>query len=209
MLDHVSVFTKTGVVLWSRTMAKLKGTTNPVNTLIADVLLEEKGGGTRSHTIDQYTLRWRLVNELELVIVVVYQKILQLLYVDDLLEAVAREIVTRFGDGLRGNHRSCGWVPDRADEEVHLVDRCGVEGAGGKRGDGGNGADFIGAGGGSGGRPDHLTHRDWVGGQWWCGRRWRRVIVGGDRWFVVTARVGVASGANTVDAGGHPTFPSF
>ena len=117
MLDHVSVFTKTGVVLWSRTMAKLKGTTNPVNTLIADVLLEEKGGGTRSHTIDQYTLRWRLVNELELVIVVVYQKILQLLYVDDLLEAVAREIVTRFGDGLRGNP-SAGRVPRLAFDEA-------------------------------------------------------------------------------------------
>ena len=40
-------------------------------------------------------------------------------------------------------------------------------------------------------------------------RRWRRVVVGGDRWFVVTARVGVASGANTAHAGGHPNFPSF
>ena len=41
------------------------------------------------------------MNELELVIVVVYQKILQLLYVDELLEALAREMVKTFGEQLR------------------------------------------------------------------------------------------------------------
>jgi signal recognition particle receptor subunit alpha len=53
MLDYVSIFTKTGVVLWSRTMAKLKGSVHPVNVLIQDVLLEEKGGSSRAHNLDQ------------------------------------------------------------------------------------------------------------------------------------------------------------
>ena len=55
MLDHVSVFTKTGVVLWSRTMAKLKGTTNPVNTLIADVLREERAQMTDVHVAGAFS----------------------------------------------------------------------------------------------------------------------------------------------------------
>lgn len=54
MLDHVSVFCKSGLVLWSRTMAKLKG--NPVDDLVKNVLLEEKGG-TNLATTEWYTLR--------------------------------------------------------------------------------------------------------------------------------------------------------
>lgn len=54
MLDHVSVFSKSGLVLWSRTMAKLKG--NPVEDLVKHVLLEERGG-TNYATTEWYTLR--------------------------------------------------------------------------------------------------------------------------------------------------------
>lgn len=55
MLDHVSVFSKSGLVLWSRTMAKLKG--NPVDDLVKNVLLEEKGGSNFA-TTEWYTLRY-------------------------------------------------------------------------------------------------------------------------------------------------------
>lgn len=54
MLDHVSVFNKAGLVLWSRTMAKLKG--SPVDDLVKNVLLEEKGGADIC-TTEWYTLR--------------------------------------------------------------------------------------------------------------------------------------------------------
>ncbi|CAM9687277.1 unnamed protein product [Sphacelaria rigidula] len=54
MLDHVSVFSKSGMVLWSRTMAKLKG--SPVDELVKTVLLEEKGGVNMA-TTEWYTLR--------------------------------------------------------------------------------------------------------------------------------------------------------
>ncbi|CBJ30646.1 conserved unknown protein [Ectocarpus siliculosus] len=54
MLDHVSVFSKSGLVLWSRTMAKLKG--DPVDDLVKNVLLEERGG-TNVATTEWYTLR--------------------------------------------------------------------------------------------------------------------------------------------------------
>lgn len=54
MLDHVSVFSKSGLVLWSRTMAKLKG--NPVDDLVKNVLLEARGG-TNFASTEWYTLR--------------------------------------------------------------------------------------------------------------------------------------------------------
>ena len=54
MLDHVSVFSKSGLVLWSRTMAKLKG--NPMDDLVKNVLLEARGG-TNFASTEWYTLR--------------------------------------------------------------------------------------------------------------------------------------------------------
>ncbi|CAM9860817.1 unnamed protein product, partial [Phaeothamnion confervicola] len=87
MLDQVCIFDKSGVVLWSKTMSKLKG--SPVNDLIKSVLLEERGGSA-SVTTDWYKLQWTLANELDFVVVVVYQKMLQLAYVDELLTRIKR-----------------------------------------------------------------------------------------------------------------------
>ncbi|CAN0221316.1 unnamed protein product [Pylaiella littoralis] len=103
MLDHVSVFNKSGLVLWSRTMAKLKG--NPVEDLVTNVLLEERGG-TNYATTEWYTLRWSLANELGLVVVALHQKSLQLQYVEELVNNIKRarlaiDIVRRFGPLLK------------------------------------------------------------------------------------------------------------
>ncbi|CAN0169032.1 unnamed protein product [Ectocarpus sp. 6 AP-2014] len=111
MLDHVSVFSKSGLVLWSRTMAKLKG--DPVDDLVKNVLLEERGG-TNVATTEWYTLRWSLANELGLVVVALYQKSLQLHYVDGLVDNIRRarascrwscfeicDIVRRYGPSLK------------------------------------------------------------------------------------------------------------
>lgn len=82
MLDHISIFTKTGIVLWSKTLCKLQG--NPVEELIDSVLLQEKGG-EKSTILGPYRLKWDMINELDIVFVVVCSKLLTLLYVDDLL----------------------------------------------------------------------------------------------------------------------------
>ncbi|CAM9105656.1 unnamed protein product [Discosporangium mesarthrocarpum] len=99
MLDHVCVFSKSGLVLWSRTMAKLKG--SPVDDLVKSVLLEEKGG-VNVVTTDWYTLRWSLANELGIVVVALYQKSLQLQYVEDLVETMKKDFVRRYGASLQG-----------------------------------------------------------------------------------------------------------
>jgi signal recognition particle receptor subunit alpha len=93
MIDHFVVFTKTGTVLWSRTLCKLTG--DPVDTLINRVLMEDRAG-ERKFICDAYSMQWVFENKLDLVFVVVYQKILQLLYLEELLESVKKEFVALF-----------------------------------------------------------------------------------------------------------------
>lgn len=87
MLDHFVIFRKNGLVLWSKTFTELEG--NPIERLISDVLLEERSSDC-SYTMDDYQLRWTFANELDLVFVAVYQKLFQLLYVEELLERVKK-----------------------------------------------------------------------------------------------------------------------
>eukprot|EP00752_Nemacystus_decipiens_P002225 g2111.t2 len=79
-------------------MAKLKG--NPVDDLVKNVLLEARGGTNLAST-EWYTLRWSLANELGLVVVALYQKSLQLQYVEELVDNIKRDIVRRFGPSLK------------------------------------------------------------------------------------------------------------
>ncbi|CAM9174810.1 unnamed protein product [Ascophyllum nodosum] len=115
MLDHVSVFSKSGLVLWSRTMAKLKG--NPIDDLVQNILLEEKGGSNMVVT-EWYTLRWSLANELGLVVVALYQKSLQLHYVERLVDSIKRDIIQRFGPSLKDPAQASPVAYDRHFERL-------------------------------------------------------------------------------------------
>ncbi|CAI5467914.1 unnamed protein product [Closterium sp. Yama58-4] len=68
---------------------------SPIDALIQNCLLQERSGEKtfQYNAKDQsaYTLKWSFHNELGLVFVAVYQRMLQLLYVDDLLTAVRDE----------------------------------------------------------------------------------------------------------------------
>ncbi|CAJ1944846.1 unnamed protein product [Sphenostylis stenocarpa] len=94
MLEQLLIFTRGGLILWTcnQFTNALKG--SPIDTLIRSCLLEERSGAA-SFTYDapgaSYSLKWTFHNDLGLVFVAVYQRILQLLYVDDLLAAVKRE----------------------------------------------------------------------------------------------------------------------
>lgn len=92
MLDYFAIFTRGGLVLWTFQLTALKG--NPINALIQTCLLQERSGQTSFQVGKDsaaYTLKWTFHNELGLVFVAVYQRILQLLYVDDLLSCVKNE----------------------------------------------------------------------------------------------------------------------
>ncbi|KAK7410699.1 hypothetical protein VNO78_01699 [Psophocarpus tetragonolobus] len=94
MLEQLLIFTRGGLILWTckELGNALKG--SPIDTLIRSCLLEERSGAA-SYNYDapgaSYTLKWTFHNELGLVFVAVYQRILHLLYVEDLLAAVKRE----------------------------------------------------------------------------------------------------------------------
>ncbi|CAI0433843.1 unnamed protein product [Linum tenue] len=94
MLEQLLIFTRGGLILWTckELGNALKG--SPIDTLIRFCLLEERSG-SNSYNYDApgaaYTLKWTFNNELGLVFVAVYQRILRLLYVDEMLSMVKRE----------------------------------------------------------------------------------------------------------------------
>ncbi|KAK8805691.1 hypothetical protein WA158_002347 [Blastocystis sp. Blastoise] len=97
MLDQFLIFTTTGVVIYSKTFFEIVG--NPVNKLIHDVLLGEHND-SKEFIYDSYALKWNLANDLGLVFVAVYQKILQLTYIDELLEKVKQTFINLYRDEL-------------------------------------------------------------------------------------------------------------
>jgi signal recognition particle receptor subunit alpha len=120
MLDHFSIFTKGGVLLWTlhhaAAAASAAGATaaaadaaavpraqlDAINSLVRSVLLEERSGEqSYTHTPRQgaaQTLKWTFHNGLDLVFVAGYQKALPLAYVDPLLAAARDEFCSSFFD---------------------------------------------------------------------------------------------------------------
>ncbi|PIA54810.1 hypothetical protein AQUCO_00901004v1 [Aquilegia coerulea] len=94
MLEQLLIFTRGGLILWTWKEFEnaLKG--SPIDTLIRSCLLEERSGDL-SYNYDApaaaYTLKWTFNNDLGLIFVAVYQRILHLFYVDHLLATVKRE----------------------------------------------------------------------------------------------------------------------
>ncbi|KAI0781069.1 signal recognition particle binding protein [Trametes elegans] len=100
MLDHCSISHKGGLVLWSRSFTPAASTTaasstSPVNSLVREALIEGRSSDGK-YERDGYAVNWTFVNDLELIFVVAYQRILQLTYVEDLLNALKTLFVKLF-----------------------------------------------------------------------------------------------------------------
>ncbi|KAI0341594.1 P-loop containing nucleoside triphosphate hydrolase protein [Trametopsis cervina] len=100
MLDHCSISHRGGIVLWSRSFTPAaeqaaSSSSSPVNSLIRDALIEGRNA-ENMYEKDGYAVKWTFVNDLELIFVVAYQRILQLSYVDDLLAALKTIFVQLF-----------------------------------------------------------------------------------------------------------------
>lgn len=107
MIDSVTIVTKGGLVLWKITDFPLAG--EPVNALIKNVLLEDRLS-EKSYNYEKYTLKWTLENDLNLIFVVVYQKLIQLLYVEELLELVKQKFIEMFESVLEEAKKSSNAV---------------------------------------------------------------------------------------------------
>ncbi|KAI7847111.1 SRP54-type protein [Circinella umbellata] len=101
MLDQFAILSKGGFVLWQKTFIPVMG--SPIDALIKDVLIEERAG-TNIFYKDSYALKWTFANEVDLVFVVAFQKILQLQYVDELLETVKQVFIKTFEQDIINNN---------------------------------------------------------------------------------------------------------
>ncbi|KIL69601.1 hypothetical protein M378DRAFT_68425 [Amanita muscaria Koide BX008] len=100
MLDLCSISHKGGIVLWSRSFTPeaerlASSSASPVNALIRDALVEGRSADDK-YEKDGYAVKWTFANELGLIFVVAYQRILQLTYVDDLLSALKALFIKQF-----------------------------------------------------------------------------------------------------------------
>ncbi|KAJ2737158.1 hypothetical protein IW152_000179 [Coemansia sp. BCRC 34962] len=102
MLDQFTIATKGGIVLWSKAYAPI--THRPVDLLVQDVLIQstrlDSSTSNKYHT-GSYSLQWAFANELNVIFIAVYQKILQLPYLEDLLRHVKNHFVTRFQQEIK------------------------------------------------------------------------------------------------------------
>lgn len=106
-MDHFTILTQGGLVLWSRSFTP---SPSPFDTLIREALIEERSSSTSTcgssaistWSKDGYALLWTLANELDLVFVVAYQRILQLTYVEELLARVKEQFMGSFRSVIEG-----------------------------------------------------------------------------------------------------------
>ncbi|KJE89365.1 GTP-binding protein-PA [Capsaspora owczarzaki ATCC 30864] len=101
MLELVTIFTRGGVVLWSRQSGAVAVSPTVINALISSAFIEKRAVSDKQFVHDHFALKWAIVNELDLVFVVVHQKALQLNYVDELLSSMATSFVNTNGDDVR------------------------------------------------------------------------------------------------------------
>ncbi|MCL4124053.1 UNVERIFIED_CONTAM: hypothetical protein GTU68_005428 [Idotea baltica] len=101
MLDFFAVITKGGLVLWYFQDAAQKINTSiaALNALIRNVILQERGG-LNVYNHENLSLKMRMDNEFDLMFVAIYQKILQLSYVDKFLSDIHREFRDRYKEPL-------------------------------------------------------------------------------------------------------------
>ncbi|KAL0483891.1 signal recognition particle receptor subunit alpha [Acrasis kona] len=95
MIEEVAILTKGGLILWKHTEKGIRG--NPINTLIRNVLLEDRISA-KSYETDHYTLKWTLANDVDLIFVIVYANLVQTLYSveEEVLEIVRDKFIDRY-----------------------------------------------------------------------------------------------------------------
>ncbi|KAH0559434.1 hypothetical protein GP486_004054 [Trichoglossum hirsutum] len=107
MLDSFEILSTSGVVLWSKSYAPVNSSV--INGLITDVFIEERvtpvssGQGARNplYKKDQYTLKWKTVKDLGLIFIAVYQSLLHLSWIDELLDKIKDLFVELYGNQLK------------------------------------------------------------------------------------------------------------
>ncbi|KAI5796790.1 signal recognition particle, alpha subunit, N-terminal-domain-containing protein [Pyronema domesticum] len=101
-LDSFEILTTSGILLWSKKYTPVSPLI--VNSFISDVLIEERvqpGTDGKSYKKDSYTLKWTLSNDFGLIFIAVYQSLLQLTWIDELLDTVKKLFTSLYADQLK------------------------------------------------------------------------------------------------------------
>ncbi|KAK9328957.1 SRP54-type protein [Lipomyces starkeyi] len=100
MIDYFTVFTTGGIVLWQKCNQPVSAAI--VDSLVSDIFIEDRtrSGEQSSLTKDRYTVKWTTANDFGIIIVAVYQSLLQISFIDELLASVKKLFTTLYGDEL-------------------------------------------------------------------------------------------------------------
>ncbi|KAF2434775.1 SRP54-domain-containing protein [Tothia fuscella] len=135
MLDTFEIITTSGVVLWSKTYVPVASSL--INNLIREVFVEERGANARAENSggqkptyrrDGYTLKWTAAKDLGLIFVAVYQSLLQIRWIDKLLENVRALFTELYRDQITKPNCSAVDCPfdqyfDRQIQELEKLDK--------------------------------------------------------------------------------------
>ncbi|KAL4976462.1 signal recognition particle, alpha subunit, N-terminal-domain-containing protein [Aspergillus desertorum] len=106
MLEVFEILSTSGVVLWSKSYAPVGS--HIINSLINDVFIEEKAqlqNTTNSVSPvfkkEKYTLKWRRSKDFNLIFVAVYQSLLHLGWIDELLDNISTIFIDLYKAQLR------------------------------------------------------------------------------------------------------------
>lgn len=140
MLDAFEILTTSGVVVWSKTYAPVGN--NVINSLINDVFIEERGSsiaksgddGQAARNApfkkDKYTLKYTTAKDLGLIFVAVYQSILHLSWVDNLLDVTRALFIKQFAKDVKKANTSridCSPFGQTFDALVAKLDKTSTE----------------------------------------------------------------------------------
>ncbi|SOV81586.1 signal recognition particle receptor alpha subunit [Plasmodium sp. gorilla clade G3] len=90
MIDVINIFNKGGLLLWSYNFYEIDDTT--IRTIVKHVLIEEKYEEfSKKH--NNYHAKWKLINDLDLVILIVYQGIQNSNYLENLFSQVKKNFI--------------------------------------------------------------------------------------------------------------------
>ena len=92
MFDLICIFTKGGIVVWSKFFCSAG--LDLVNILVKNVLMEEKTAQSQ-FIYQNYIFKWRLENQSGLVFAVIYQEVLQLMLVDEFIDMLRDDYMAK------------------------------------------------------------------------------------------------------------------
>jgi len=93
MFDYVCIFSSGGVLLWSKAFYATTFNLELINIFIKSMLLENTQSAKKQFSYQDYLLKWQIKEDMNLVFAVVYKEILQLAFVDQFIELLAKAFI--------------------------------------------------------------------------------------------------------------------